>query len=66
MNTALHVKERVHATEHLHECTVTHGVRRLGLFFNDHCDIYQASGAIMEHMRHPPLNETEPIETQQL
>ena len=66
MNTALHVKERVHGTEH-RGCAVTHGDVCLGLFFNSDCDhSAQIAWAIMEHMRHPPLNETEPIETHPL
>ena len=65
MNTALHVKERVHGTYSEHRgCTVMHGDVCLGSFFNSNSDhSAQIAWAIMEHMRHPPLNETEPIET---
>ena len=65
MNTALHVKERVHGTYSEHRgCTVMHGDVCLGSFFNSNSDhSVQIAWAIMEHMRHPPLNETEPIET---
>ena len=65
MNTALHVKKRVHGTYSEHRgCTVMHGDVSLGSFRHSDCDhSVQIAWAIMEHMRHPPLNETEPIET---
>ena len=63
MNTALHVKERVHGKEH-RGCTVMHGDVSLGIFFNCTSSIAaNVAWAIMEHLRNPPLNETEPIET---
>jgi hypothetical protein len=41
-----------------------HGDVSLGIFFNCTSSIAaNVAWAIMEHLRNPPLNETEPIET---